>query len=320
MSRKSLTPNRSPSNSVPSKTLSRFEDTFHSLSRRDGPSSVPLPSNPSLWLIDTAVERAIGPLLSLARNAGIDGRLKSSLNRLSGYVLPGQLVLCLGNERYRFGVSTYFEYDKLKTYAEAPDGPVLARFAEDVRPSDVVWDVGANVGVFSVVAAAAGAETVAIEPHPENVDRIRDNLRRNGLGGRVRQLALSDAAEKRQFRTSTPGRTGSFGSLDGNGTDEESNDDGAFPVRTVRGDALVDDGLPRPDVLKIDVQGAELDALYGLERSLADCRIVYCNVYEKYFERDDEAETIRELLDRSGRRTERIAEWPGGYFLRAART
>jgi FkbM family methyltransferase len=192
---------------------------------------------------------------------------------------------------------------------------VLAAFVRSLRDDDVVWDVGANVGVFSVLAAGRlpPERVVAVEPHPENVDRLRENLDRNGRDATVRRLALDDERGRAELGVSSPDGTGAFGVL--GGTTERRR----IAVRTDRGDSLVADGVPAPTVLKVDVQGAELGVLRGLEHALLDCRVVYVNVYEKHFTRGDEGEEIRDVLESSGLRVERLAEWDGGHFLRAVR-
>jgi FkbM family methyltransferase len=45
-----------------------------------------------------------------------------------------------------------------------------------VEPSDVWLDAGANIGSFSVLAASKGARVVAVEPHPENVAMLKQNV------------------------------------------------------------------------------------------------------------------------------------------------
>ena len=68
----------------------------------------------------------------------------------------------------------------------------LAEFAEMgfalhyLEPDDLFVDVGANAGAYTVLASgAAGARSIACEPDPDAIDRRRDNVALNGLGGRV---------------------------------------------------------------------------------------------------------------------------------------
>jgi FkbM family methyltransferase len=265
---------------------------------------------------DAVVDRLAGtPLANAARRSGLTGTLSDVANRAGAVLLPDEVVFRAGDDETRFRVSTRFEYRGFAKYRSDPDATVLAAFVRSLRDDDVVWDVGANVGVFSVLAAGRlpPERVVAIEPHPENVDRLRENLDRNGRDATVRRLALDDERGRAELGVSSPDGTGAFGVV-GGPTERRR-----IAVRTDRGDSLVADGVPAPTVLKVDVQGAELGVLRGLEHTLLDCRVVYVNVYEKHFTRGDEGEEIRDVLESSGLRVERLVEWDGGHFLRAVR-
>ena len=53
-------------------------------------------------------------------------------------------------------------------------------------------DVGAYTGLYSIIAAQAGAPVLAIEPNPSAVDRLHENAAINGVDIDVNQIALSD--------------------------------------------------------------------------------------------------------------------------------
>lgn len=53
---------------------------------------------------------------------------------------------------------------------------VYDRGCVTIEPSDVWLDAGANIGSFSLLAAARGASVVAVEPHPENVALLMENV------------------------------------------------------------------------------------------------------------------------------------------------
>ncbi|ELZ31810.1 methyltransferase, FkbM family protein [Halogeometricum pallidum JCM 14848] len=262
------------------------------------------------------VDRIAGTSLAdAARRSGLTSTLTDLTNRAAAVVLPNEVVFRVGEEETRFKVSTRFEYEGFAKYRTDPDRTVLERFVKTLRSDDVLWDVGAHVGVYSVLAAGRlpPEHVVAIEPHPENVDRLRENLERNGRDATVRRLALDDECGRAELGVSSPDGTGAFGTL--NKTTSQRN----VAVQTDRGDSLVADGVSAPTVLKIDVQGAELDVLRGLRHTLLGCRAVYVNVYEKHFSRGDEGEEIRDVLESAGLTVERLVDWDGGHFLAAVR-
>lgn len=157
--------------------------------------------------------------------------------------------------------------------------PVQVALADALGAGDVFLDVGANVGFFSLLAARLVGPTGAVwavEPVPANVAQIQHNARRN----RFRNLAVVDAAASSSAGTTTlllavhPG--GAVIASAGAPPDPA----GALEVRTVRIDDLVASGQVRPPtVVKIDVEGAELDVLEGMPATLRDHRpVVVCEV------------------------------------------
>src|SRR5262249_15150656 len=136
----------------------------------------------------------------------------------------------------------------------------------------VVFDVGANVGIFTVIAAARGARVVAFEPNPRTRQRLEANVARNGLDGRVtiRAEALFDGAEAQatlydDVNANATQRNSGLASL------SNKNSIGAgIEVDLTTLDAVAGElQLERLDWIKLDIQGAELGALRGAARTIA---------------------------------------------------
>jgi len=129
-----------------------------------------------------------------------------------------------------------------------------------LRPEDLFVDVGANVGSYTVLAAAAGAEVVAFEPVPSTFLGLESNVLLNRLQGRVSARNLGLAG--------TPGRLAFTAGLDTvnhvlrPGEDAEAVE---VPVSTLD----VELSGREPAALKIDVEGFELPVLDGGEATLA---------------------------------------------------
>jgi len=74
-----------------------------------------------------------------------------------------------------------------------------------IQPGDRVLDIGAHVGTFSLAAAAAGADVVAIEASAENAALLRSSIARNGFKRiRVVQAVASDDPGVLQFAAYGP--------------------------------------------------------------------------------------------------------------------
>jgi FkbM family methyltransferase len=130
-----------------------------------------------------------------------------------------------------------------------------------LRPGDLFFDIGANIGSYTVLAAGAvGANAWSFEPDPGTARHLRRNIALNGLEGRVtvHELALGPEAGEVRFSTG----------LDA--TNKVVAGDGAN-TRSVRQEAL--DAVAaavRPIMMKIDVEGYEDAVLAGASRVLAD--------------------------------------------------
>lgn len=146
-----------------------------------------------------------------------------------------------------------------------------------LRPGVVVWDVGANVGFYTVIAArAVGAvgRVVAFEPLPANVAALRHNLALNDLTN-VTVLACAAAAESGEL-TLTPGDEPTWARVGG-----APGAPGALTVPAFAlDDAAAREALPDPDVVKIDVEGAECDVIAGMRRTIARRQpVILCEMH-----------------------------------------
>lgn len=148
------------------------------------------------------------------------------------------------------------DHASLIVYAGPFDLDEMLFVAHLLRPGDLFVDVGANVGIYTVIASAvAGARTAAFEPVPANVTRLLDNIRVNAidalvsvhsvaLGAQSERLAIEAApgAENRIYLADSAGRADLI----------------EIDVRTL------EQVLPeRPTLIKIDVEGYELPVLQG---------------------------------------------------------
>ena len=155
------------------------------------------------------------------------------------------------------------------------DVPFTAWTQRTIQPGAVVVDVGANVGLFSVLLGYQVWESgrvIAYEPVPRLLDLLRDNVAMNWLADRVEIVpkAASAASGRRSFLA--PRRFAMGGSLQPVeatlDADVRSSTVDRIEVETEPLDALAG-RFERIDLVKIDVEGAEEQVLAGMEQLLS---------------------------------------------------
>jgi len=149
---------------------------------------------------------------------------------------------------------------------------------EAIQPGDLVWDVGANVGYYSQLFAekvGVDGRVVAFEPSPASAAKVRELVTRFPAI-QVVPAAMSEQAGRAFFDVSS-GEESVTNHLRG-GTDAGAGE--AIAVEVLTGDAFAaSEGVPQ--VIKIDVEGFEIEVLRGLRATLADrnLRAVLCEVH-----------------------------------------
>ncbi|MFF2651720.1 FkbM family methyltransferase [Streptomyces sp. NPDC058045] len=144
--------------------------------------------------------------------------------------------------------------------------PHVTRWLESrLRPGDVMVDVGANIGVFSVLASRLVGETgrvVAVEASPAFHQRLLQHVELNGCRNvRAVNAAVSDRREKLRFVLASSANMGANSIVPYEGPAESSFEAEALPLTEV----LELDEVVRARVVKVDVEGAEGAVVRGLE-------------------------------------------------------
>jgi len=135
-------------------------------------------------------------------------------------------------------------------------------FHATITPKSVVWDLGANVGFYSLLAARRGSRVIAVEPVAENVSYLKRHIALN----KIRNIEVLVAAVARECGRASfsIGDSRSMGRLA----------PGPLEVDVITLDSLLLK-FGAPDVIKIDVEGAEFLALQGGEHCLAGNPIIF---------------------------------------------
>lgn len=211
-------------------------------------------------------------------------------------LLSDETVVRVGNARTAFQPQTAEEWRNVRRRIDN-ERPVLEHLQENVEPGDVFWDVGANVGAYSCLVSefVPTGKVVAFEPYPPNVSLLRKNVAHNDATNvLIETTALSDEHDTAEFFVP---RTSEGGAQEGTTASRLADDvANVVTVTTAPGDDIVKQSdVPRPNVIKIDIEGSGPAALRGLETTLQrdDCRLIYAEPHSN-------ANELRELLRTSG--------------------
>jgi FkbM family methyltransferase len=180
-----------------------------------------------------------------------------------------------GAYRYTFRCSTTMETWRAMTLLVKEEGTV--RFIRtEVKPGDVFYDIGANIGPYTLMAAKRvrpNGTVYAFEPHVSNFHSLMENVRLNELGDVVKVMssALCDREGFFDFNYYMSDAGTSMSQL---GDDRDDHDRAFRPVFTERKHATTIDELiqdrviERATLIKIDVDGNELLILKGMKTLL----------------------------------------------------
>lgn len=255
-----------------------------------------------------------GPVISVSQKMGLTDLLYGPYWSLVYRLSDETVEHTVAGQTIAFRITSIEELKRF--YRLAGEEEIVRRILESVEPSDTFYDIGANVGTYTCFAASklGPGQTVAFEPEPRNVARLQQNLDLNRLDAEILEVALTD----------TDGTVHLELSGDEVGEGEHaiaaSGGENTITVDAARGDSVIDDrGLRPPTVLKIDVEGAELDVLRGMRETLREhCRLVYVEVHvdelERYGGTDPE---LRTLLEDLGFEVTEIGDRGEHVFLRA---
>lgn len=150
--------------------------------------------------------------------------------------------------------------------------PETSRFiAAHLRPGDTFWDLGANAGYHTLMAARAVGATgrvIAVEPDPGTCEILRGQVELNGFGNcTIVQAAVSDrAGSTRLVRRASDPRGNALEQIDNPAIDNKEGDVVEVPSLTM--DEL-SRRYPLPRLIKMDIEGAEILALPGGRTLLA---------------------------------------------------
>jgi FkbM family methyltransferase len=149
--------------------------------------------------------------------------------------------------------------------------PTVRFIRKNLTPSSIFFDVGAQMGYLSLVAASAakGVQVYAFEPEQNNLTRFNHNIALNDISTiRVVEQAVSDATGTLKLYLADNNNAGTHSTIPG--VTNVSERFLELPCTTLD-DFVRAEGISRIDLIKVDVEGGELEVIRGAHRTLAKC-------------------------------------------------
>jgi FkbM family methyltransferase len=186
----------------------------------------------------------------LAKRLGIDG-----------------VVSVAGGSRLR--VSTSDQIGRVLAVSGVWEPNVTAAFSRALRPGDVCVDIGAHIGYFTLLASrlvGPSGHVYAFEPSPTNYEALRANLSRNGVSNvTTLRVALGESTERALLREAPGTNTGRATLRDVRPNRAPLAAEGVMVDVHPAADVIPVDDLSRIRVIKIDVEGYEVEVMRGLD-------------------------------------------------------
>lgn len=213
----------------------------------------------------------------------------------------GQQTLVYNGRTLAFAVRDRRDITKVDTFL-GMEGCMIDRILASARPGDTVFDVGANIGLLSVVVAASVPEIAvhSFEPNPDTACRARQNVVLNCCSNvTVHALALGhDNGVSRLY--ATEGDSGKDSMVP-----RAARRVASLTVQVERADDVARRLDLHPSIVKIDVEGAEMHVLLGMQHLLrGTVRDLFVEVHPRLLKEagHDEDDLINWLESRGFRR------------------
>jgi len=185
--------------------------------------------------------------------------------------------------------------------------PEMIEWIDSMKQNETLWDIGANVGLYSVYAGLKGMKVFAFEPSALNTFLLSKNIEINNLKDNVFLFPVA-IADKNEFGYLNMTSTDLGGALNEfNKADVQTVGEGAYQLDVVfkqgmfaySTDELIEKyNFEIPDYIKIDVDSIEDRIVYGAEKTLSNKKIK--GVFLELDETEERTEQLIEFLAKKG--------------------
>ena len=221
------------------------------------------------------------------------------VNRVFGEIKKIESVKSLNYENniFKFIDRNYITNYRFSTFATKE--PDTLKWIKEMKPNSVFWDIGANVGLYSIFAAKTiSAQVFAFEPSFLNLELLYKNININQLTDSITiiPIALNNKCEEGYFQL---GRADQGGAIS---TFLDKDNKGKKNINSYKTISITPSKLQEifllksPDFIKIDVDGLEFEILQSLENFFADTKSILVEINQN---NKSEYENIQNILKKN---------------------
>ena len=246
----------------------------------------------------------------LAINLGLD-RISKKLLQTRFWLADSNNTVSIDGYSVRFETKSFTQFNKFLNHGETP---IIEDLLHELENDDCFYDIGANVGFYSCFANCKinNGNVIAFEPHPSNAGSLERNLEMNGHTAQVHEIALID--EPGEVMMSEAGDEIGEGS---HKVDPSRTVGRVVPANSID-NMVLNEEIPKPTVVKIDVEGAEMEVLKGAMDSFGrkSCRVIYCEVHpDQLTSFGSTPQKIESTIEELGFKISKIKQSPDGRYM-----
>lgn len=226
---------------------------------------------------------------STKRRSDLDwrGRLNSFLRKQATWLKPQNPIRRTMQKAWTWALSASGNHvplnlhgysvrlqNRFRSFPVDYERETLEAFLARIHPGDVIWDVGGNLGIYTLLAGMKvghAGQVVTWDANPHCYKAIVDHVRANGLDGvcKVLHCAISDGTVGRvQFWIDRPDNHSPSSRIKQDGRPIDMGE--VMEVEAKSMDHWFEQLQRRPNLIKVDVEGAEVLALRGATKLLND--------------------------------------------------
>ena len=217
------------------------------------------------------------------------------LNSFISSCLKRDILINHKDVEFKLSVPNGLCFWRAKTFSTKE--PETLNWIDSFEKNSILWDIGCNIGLYSVYAAKKNHLVYGFEPSFFNLEVLARNININNLSEKISILpiALNDTNKMSKLRLTSDVWGSAHSTFDKNYTGDGSiiNEEITYQTVGFSMDDLVKIlNLPYPDNIKIDVDGIEHLILKGGKKILSNAKSVLVENSNNFFEQTEGTKNI----------------------------